>query len=47
MDVRLLNHTPEGEIGMRLADEEDREEIDTLGGLVFMLAGRGGENDLA
>jgi magnesium and cobalt transporter len=30
----------EAEIGMRLADEEDREEIDTLGGLVFMLAGR-------
>lgn len=30
----------EAVIGMRLADEEDGEEIDTLGGLVFMLAGR-------
>ena len=28
------------EIGRRLVDEEDEEEIDTLGGLVFMLAGR-------
>ena len=28
------------EIGMRLVEEEDEEEIDTLGGLVFMLAGR-------
>ncbi|CTQ33868.1 hemolysin family protein [Jannaschia rubra] len=28
------------EIGFRLVDEEDEEEIDTLGGLVFMLAGR-------
>jgi magnesium and cobalt transporter len=31
----------EAEIGFPLADDdEDREEIDTLGGLVFMLAGR-------
>lgn len=29
----------EAEIGMRLADEEDGEEIDTMGGLLFMLAG--------
>ncbi len=28
------------EIGYRLVNEEDEEEIDTLGGLVFMLAGR-------
>ena len=30
----------EAEVGMRLVSEEDEEEIDTLGGLVFMLAGR-------
>jgi magnesium and cobalt transporter len=30
----------EAEIGRRLVDDEDEEEIDTLGGLVFMLAGR-------
>ena len=30
----------EAEIGMKLAEEEDEEEIDTLGGLVFKLAGR-------
>lgn len=30
----------EEEIGQKLADEEDEEEIETLGGLVFMLAGR-------
>lgn len=30
----------EAEIGMRLADDEDDEEIDTLGGLVFLLSGR-------
>ncbi len=30
----------EEEIGLRLADDEDQEEIDTLGGLVFMLSGR-------
>ena len=28
------------EVGFRLVEEEDEEEIDTLGGLVFMLAGR-------
>lgn len=28
------------EIGFRLVDAEDEEEIDTLGGLVFMMAGR-------
>lgn len=30
----------EAEIGMRLVSEEDEEEVDTLGGLVFMLLGR-------
>ncbi|WP_107815778.1 hemolysin family protein [Celeribacter persicus] len=30
----------EAAIGMRLTDEEDEEEIDTLGGLVFLLSGR-------
>lgn len=30
----------EAEIGLKLVAEEDEEEIDTLGGLVFMLAGR-------
>jgi len=30
----------EAEIGMRLADPEEGEEIDTLGGLVFVLTGR-------
>ena len=30
----------EAEIGLKLVEEEDEEEIDTLGGLVFMLAGR-------
>ena len=30
----------EHELGRRLVAEEDEEEIDTLGGLVFMLAGR-------
>jgi magnesium and cobalt transporter len=30
----------EAEIGRRLVEEEDEEEIDTVGGLVFMLAGR-------
>ncbi len=30
----------EAEIGQKLVDAEDEEEIDTLGGLVFMLAGR-------
>jgi magnesium and cobalt transporter len=30
----------EEEIGLKLVEEEDEEEIDTLGGLVFMLAGR-------
>jgi magnesium and cobalt transporter len=30
----------EAEIGRKLVDAEDQEEIDTLGGLVFMLAGR-------
>ncbi|MDU8942841.1 hemolysin family protein [Ovoidimarina sediminis] len=30
----------EAEIGMRLLDDDDDEEIDTLGGVVFMLAGR-------
>lgn len=27
-------------IGVQLVEDDDREEIDTLGGLVFMLAGR-------
>lgn len=30
----------EAEIGRRLVDSADEEEVDTLGGLVFMLAGR-------
>ena len=30
----------EAHIGMALADEEDMEEVDTLGGLVFRLTGR-------
>ena len=30
----------EAVIGRRLVDEEDEEEVDTVGGLVFMLAGR-------
>ncbi len=30
----------EAEIGIKLADPEDEEEIDTLGGLVFMMTGR-------
>ncbi len=30
----------EAEIGMKLVEGEDEEEIDTLGGLVFMLSGR-------
>ncbi|MEM6407143.1 MAG: hemolysin family protein [Pseudomonadota bacterium] len=32
--------TFEAEIGLRLSDEENEEEIDTLGGLVFLLTGR-------
>ena len=39
-----LSKTPleefETEIGLKLVDKADEEEIDTLGGLVFMLAGR-------
>ncbi|MEM8851859.1 MAG: transporter associated domain-containing protein [Pseudomonadota bacterium] len=30
----------EEEIGLKLVDAEDEDEVDTLGGLVFMLAGR-------
>ena len=30
----------EDEIGVKLVEEEDEEEIDTLGGLVFMMTGR-------
>jgi magnesium and cobalt transporter len=30
----------EAQVGRRLVDEEDIEEVDTVGGLVFMLAGR-------
>jgi magnesium and cobalt transporter len=30
----------EEEVGLKLADDEEQEEIDTLGGLVVMLAGR-------
>ncbi|WP_095588617.1 hemolysin family protein [Actibacterium ureilyticum] len=30
----------EPELGLKLADEEDEEEVDTLGGLVFMMIGR-------
>lgn len=38
--ARTLRDEFEPEIGMRLVDEEDEEEIDTLGGVVFQLAGR-------
>ena len=30
----------EAEIGLKLADEDENDEVDTLGGLVFMLVGR-------
>lgn len=30
----------EGEIGLDLVDDEEEEEVDTLGGLVFLLSGR-------
>lgn len=30
----------EAEIGLKLVDDEDEEEVDTLGGLVFMMIGR-------
>ena len=30
----------EGEIGLDLVDEDEEEEVDTLGGLVFLLSGR-------
>ena len=30
----------EAETGLRLASDEEDEEIDTLGGLIFMLTGR-------
>jgi magnesium and cobalt transporter len=30
----------EQEIGVELRDQEDEEEVDTLGGLVFVLTGR-------
>ncbi|MGB3554020.1 MAG: hemolysin family protein [Jannaschia sp.] len=38
--ARTPIHDFQEEIGFRLVAEEDEEEIDTLGGLVFMLAGR-------
>ena len=37
---RTLREEFEPEIGIRLVDAEDEEEIDTLGGVVFQLAGR-------
>jgi len=39
-DARLAIDDLEDTLGMRLADAETLEEVDTLGGLVFMLAGR-------
>lgn len=39
-DARLPIADLEDTLGMRLADAETLEEVDTLGGLVFMLAGR-------
>jgi CBS domain containing-hemolysin-like protein len=39
-DARLAIDDLEETLGMRLADAETLEEVDTLGGLVFMLAGR-------
>jgi CBS domain containing-hemolysin-like protein len=38
-DARMLLEEFEARVG-RLVDDEDREDIDTLGGLVFYLAGR-------
>jgi CBS domain containing-hemolysin-like protein len=38
-DARMLLEEFEARVG-RLVDDEDREDIDTLGGLVFFLAGR-------
>ena len=38
-DARMPLEELEARVG-RLLDEEDREDIDTLGGLVFFLAGR-------
>lgn len=38
--ARTLREEFEPEIGIRLVDVEDEEEIDTLGGVVFQLAGR-------
>ncbi|MGR3198371.1 MAG: transporter associated domain-containing protein, partial [Paracoccus sp. (in: a-proteobacteria)] len=39
IQARADLHDVESETGTRLADEED-EEVDTLGGLIFMLTGR-------
>ena len=38
-DARVTVETLEQELGLIL-DEEEREDLDTLGGLVFSLAGR-------
>ncbi|KEO56427.1 hemolysin family protein [Thioclava pacifica] len=40
VQARAPVHEFEGEIGMRLADEEAEDEIDSMGGLVFMQLGR-------
>jgi CBS domain containing-hemolysin-like protein len=39
-DARLPIEDLEQELGVSLADDEIGEEVDTLGGMVFMLAGR-------
>lgn len=40
VDARIPLATLEEELGFALTSEEDEEEIDTLGGLIFLLAGR-------
>lgn len=40
VDARVPLATLEEELGFTLTSEEDEEEIDTLGGLIFLLAGR-------
>ncbi len=40
VDARTALDTLEAELGFALTSEEDEEEIETLGGLIFVLAGR-------
>lgn len=40
VDARIPLAALEEELGFALTSEEDEEEIDTLGGLIFLLAGR-------